>query len=107
MPYQLIVNIVNNGRADDVVDVAMKAGASGATTLVGTGSGADQVDRFHRLEIEPEKEMVLIVVEKSEKERIFQAITSAFDYDRPNSGIIFTLDISALHGSKHTGEIRG
>lgn len=104
MPYQLIVNIVNDGRAEDVVDIAMKAGASGATTFHGTGSGAHQVEKFYGLEIEPEKELVFIVVEREEKDRIFHAITSAIDYNTPNSGIIFTIDISNLHGSKHRGE---
>lgn len=107
MPYQLIVNIVNDGRAEDIVDLALKAGASGATTFHGTGSGAHKAERFYGLEIEPEKEMVMIVVEKEEKDRIFQAITSAIDYNTPNSGILFSIDITSLHGSKHAGMPHG
>ena len=98
MQYELITVVVDNGQADNVIEAATNAGAMGATVLHGRGSGAHQVEKFFNLEIEPEKELVLFVVESKMSEKIIYAIRSIIDFDAPNSGILFSLDISQVSG---------
>lgn len=96
--YEMIVVIVDNGRGEDVVEVAQKSGATGATLLHGRGSGAHTVEHFFNLEIEPEKEVVLIVSGSKDIDAIIAGIRGAIDFDKPNSGILFTLDINKAIG---------
>lgn len=96
--HELIVTIVNNGRAEEVLKAAYNAGATGATVLHGRGSGIHKVEKFFHLEIEPEKEVVVIIADCSTTEPILNSIRSAMDFNRPNSGILFTLDITSVVG---------
>ncbi len=98
MDYELITIIVDNGRGDDIIDAAQAAGATGATVLHGRGSGAENVEKFFSLEIEPEKELVMIIVNGKQATDIIAAIRSVIDFDAPNSGILFSLDASKVTG---------
>lgn len=98
MNYELVTVIVDNGRADDIIDAAQKAGATGATVLHGRGSGAENVEKFFNLEIEPEKEIVLIILNGEKANDVISAIRSVVDFDSPNSGILFSLDASKVSG---------
>lgn len=94
MNKQLIMIIVDKNRGDDIIDAAQQAGAPGATVLHGHGSGAEKVKHFVHLEIEPEKEIVMIVAAQEKTKTIIDGIRSVIDFDAPNTGILFTLDIS-------------
>lgn len=98
MGFEMITIIVDNGRADDVIDAAREAGATGATVLHGRGSGAEKKERFFNLDIEPEKEVVLIVVENSQAGTIIAKIEQVIDFSMPNSGILFSLRADEVSG---------
>lgn len=98
MDYELITVIADNGRADDIIDAAHAAGATGATVLHGRGSGAENVEKFFNLEIEPEKEIVMIIANGEQAVDIIDAIRSVVDFDSPNSGILFSLNASHVTG---------
>ncbi len=98
MAYELITIIVDNGKADDIIDAATEAGASGATVLHGRGSGAEKVEKFFALEIEPEKEIVMLVTEQAKAEAIVAAIQEVNDFSRPNSGILFSMGLAHVSG---------
>ena len=62
--YQLIITIVEQGNAEDVIDCAKKGGAEGGTILTGRGAGIHDTAKILGILIEPEKEVVLTLIEK-------------------------------------------
>lgn len=98
MSHELMMVVVNKGLALDVVETAREAGASGATVLHARGSGAHTREKFFNLNIDPEKEIVMMVVSEDVAAAVANAVDEAFKLDRPNSGILFSLPIDAVSG---------
>ncbi|MPN02566.1 hypothetical protein SDC9_149782 [bioreactor metagenome] len=96
--YESIVIIVEKGRGEAVVDAAAKAGSRGATIINARGSGVHETSKLFAMEIEPEKEMVLIISSADRSEAIIAAIQAGFDIDRPGSGIIFVQPVTRAYG---------
>lgn len=96
--YQSIMIIVDKGKAVDVVEVAAKAGSKGATIINGRGSGIHETSRVFAMDIEPEKEIVLIISKTSDTKDIVQCIKEDFDIDKPGNGVIFIQDVSEAYG---------
>lgn len=53
--FKKLTVIVNRGMADDVMDIARRAGVRGGTILHGRGTGSDCAAKLFGIEIEPEK----------------------------------------------------
>lgn len=98
LDYELITVVVDNGRGEDVSHAASDAGAKGATILHGRGTGAEKVDKFFSLDIEPEKELVMIVTPGDKAEQIIAGIRKVIDFDAPNSGILFSVSAGTVTG---------
>ena len=58
--YELIFCVVNTGFSGTVMDAARSAGATGGTILRGRGSAGKEAEDFFHIQIEPEKEIVMI-----------------------------------------------
>ena len=74
--FDLIVTIVNRGFSDYVVDTAREAGATGATIITGRGTSIHETDKFLGISIQPEKELVLVLVKKAGRRKIQSAYLS-------------------------------
>ncbi len=96
--YKAIFTIVERGLAEPVVEAATEAGARGGTIINARGSGIHETSKLFAMEIEPEKEIVLIIVEASQIDIITDAIREKMMIDEPGRGIIFTTDISRAVG---------
>lgn len=97
--YQQILSIVNYGRGEEVVKAARKAGATGATVIHARGSGIHENQKlFHLMDIEPEKEMVMIIAKKEATEAIVDSIRKDLDIDQAGKGVIFVQDVAAVYG---------
>lgn len=96
--YEVIFCIVNNGFSDVVMDVAKKNGARGGTILHAKGSGNEEAEKFYGIVITPEKEIVMILVEKEIKDVILHAIYEKVGLASPGQGIIFSLPIAHVAG---------
>ena len=99
--YELIVTIVDKGVSSDVIDSAREGGAEGATVLHGRGSGIHEKAKFFGISIEPEKELVLILVVQRIRDRVMEAIRKGIDIDKPGNGVSFVVDISTVMGINH------
>lgn len=95
---ELIVCIINNGFSDLVMDAARKEGAKGGTIFHARGTGNLEMEKFFGISISPEKEMILIVVAKEEKDHVVSAIYKEAGLDTKGQGIIFTLPVSDFVG---------
>lgn len=98
MSYQQIVVIVERGSAEDVIDAAKTAGATGGTILHGRGSGVHETASIFNLTIEPEKELVFIVAQDDQVVGICESIDKAMQLDKPGNGILFTMDVNQVSG---------
>lgn len=96
--HDAIFVIVDRGKAEDVVDAATKAGSKGATIIHGRGSGIHETSKVFSIEIEPEKEMVLILAEENLTDKITSSIREELKIDEPGKGIMFMVGVNKTYG---------
>lgn len=96
--YHAIIVIVDRGKAEDVIDAAEKAGSKGGTIIHGRGSGIHETSKLFSIEIEPEKEIVIILSEREKTDTIVSSIRKELKIDEPGNGIIFIQDVSKTYG---------
>ena len=96
--YQSVYVIVDRGKGEAAVDAATKAGAKGATIMCARGSGIHETSKLFNMEIEPEKEIVLIVVKSDITELVVSSVRDALDIDKPGNGIMFVQNIRQVYG---------
>lgn len=99
--FELIVTIVNKGVSPEVIDAAKSVGAQGATILRGRGSGVHEQAKFFGIIIEPEKELVLVLVDNKIRDVVLDAISKAIEIEKPGNGIAFVVDVSKVIGIPH------
>ncbi len=99
--FDLIVTIVNKGDAADVIQASKKAGAEGGTVMNGRGSGIRENTKIFGIPIEPEKELVLTLIDRQKTDQALQAITSALDLNEPGKGIAFVIEVEKTVGISH------
>ncbi len=95
---KLIVTIVDNGNAEKVVEITKEMGAGGGTIFFARGTGRNDHVKLFGLTVEPEKEVVLTLIEKCGSEKILSAITEGLELEQPGKGIAFVLDVSQVAG---------
>ncbi len=104
--YVLILTIVNRGFADQVVDAARKAGAHGGTVFYARGTGIHEIEKFFAVPIQPEKEVVMIIVKHSETQAIMHAIVEAAGLNTEGKGLAFSLPIADVVGINHLLKVK-
>ncbi len=97
----LIVSIVRKGWGNTVLEASVKAGASGGTVLLGRGIGVNEKDSIFGIPIEPEKEIILTLVQESQTETILEAIIAAADLNKPGHGLAFVVPVGKILGIPH------
>lgn len=97
--YQIIITIVNKGKAEDVIEAAKEAGSKGGTIVNARGSGEKETEKLFNMEIEPQKEMVMILSKIDVVENIVKSISSKLDIEKPGNGIIFVQDVYQTYGT--------
>ena len=98
--YELILAIANEGHADEVMDAARAAGAAGGTILHGKGTGATHAEKFYKISIVEEKEVLIIVSRAEEKAGIMSGIVQSAGPGTPAGAVVFSLPVSDIAGLK-------
>ncbi len=98
MNKKLIFTVVNKDMGNDVIDIANSLGAKGATIMNGRGGGNLSAMKLFNLEIEPQKDIVLIITDNNTKNNIIEALKEKLAINEPNKGIIFVLDLAETYG---------
>jgi nitrogen regulatory protein PII len=93
-PYELITLIVNKGYADDAMAAARKAGAGGGTIVYAHGTGKEEDAKFFGITIVPEKEMLMILIEREKAASVVEAIRALPCLCEPGIGIAFSMDVT-------------
>ncbi len=98
MEYEAIFVIVEKHKGEKVVEVAGKYGSKGATIIPGRGSGIHEKGTIFNLIIEPEKEIVLLVVPTDDTNKIIDGIKEELKINEPGEGIIFAIGVNETLG---------
>lgn len=96
--YNAIFAIIDKGKAEEVIDAATKAGSKGGTIINARGSGVHETSKLFSMDIEPEKEIVLILSEEEQTEKILSSINESLKIDEPGNGIVFVQDVTKTYG---------
>lgn len=98
MKYQAIYVIVDRHDGDKVIEIAQDNGANGATVMHGRGAGILEESTLMNMTIEPEKDIILMVVAIEKADKIKDAIYEKMNLKDPSKGIIFSLPVTDVRG---------
>ncbi len=98
--YNCIYVVVEKGRAIEVVAAANKAGSKGCTIIEGRGAGIHETSRVFSMEIEPQREIVMILAEIEITDDIIESIKKEMNIEEPGNGIIFVQSVNKAYGMK-------
>lgn len=105
--YHCIHVILENDRSYDLIEVARGAGATGGTIIHGHGVGVPSEDSYFNIQIEPEKDMVLILAKHAMVPQIREAIVDKMELEKPGNGILFVMPCTRVTGLYEGSNIRG
>ncbi|MBQ9728569.1 MAG: P-II family nitrogen regulator [Clostridia bacterium] len=103
-PHEAIFCIVNAGYSESVMESAKKLGAKGGTVLNARGTASKQAETFFGISIQPEKEIVMILVPAKLKDNILHALYQDVGLHTPGQGIAFSLPVDAAVGISEDSE---
>lgn len=95
--FDLLVAIVGRGFSDYVVSAARNAGATGATIIYGRGT-SDYDKQVMGISLQPEREVVLVVVKKEDRQKVMKAICDETSVIEEGRGLCFSMPITQIYG---------
>ena len=96
--HEVIFCIVNAGFSEAVMDAARQFGARGGTVLRARGTANPESELLFGISVQPEKEMVMILVESGLKDDILHALYREVGLNTPGQGIAFALPVDSVVG---------
>ena len=96
--HEVIFAIVNDGFAEEAMEVAREQGARGGTILNARGVAQEKEAAFFGITIHAEKEILMLVVEKDIRDNILNALYKHMGMDKKAQGIVFSLPVSDAAG---------
>lgn len=98
--YELLVAITNQGYTSLVMNAARKENAGGGTVIHAKGTGMEGAEQFLGVSLASEKELVLIVVKREDKNKIMQAIMEEAGMNSKAKSIVFSLPVTSTAGMR-------
>ena len=96
--YEAVFCAVNAGFSDHVMFAARKAGAAGGTILKGRGTTTTEAEEMFNITIQPEKEVVSILVPAEKKDEVLRMIYSKAGLESEAHGIAFSVPVTSVVG---------
>ena len=96
--HEVIFAIVNAGFAEEAMDIAREEGVRGGTILNARGVAREKEAAFFGITIHAEKEILMMVVEKSIRDKVLNALYKKMGMDKKAQGITFSLPVSNVAG---------
>ncbi len=96
--HEVIFAILNAGYAEDAMDVAREHGVRGGTILNARGVARANEAAFFGITIHHEKEILMMVVEKSIRDEVLNALYKEMGMAKKAQGIVFALPVSDVAG---------
>jgi nitrogen regulatory protein P-II 1 len=98
MAYKSIVAMVKPDLTDMVVNSAKEAGATGATIIPASGTGANEAKTFFGLSLDIRTDVVIFLVDGEMVETVLSAIKEAGRFSEPGTGIAFVIAVEQTVG---------
>lgn len=98
MNYEVIICIVNAGYSELVMDAAKEVGARGGTVIHAKGTANKEAEQFFKITIQPDKEMVMILVPENIKDDVLHAIYKSAGLKSEGQGIAFSMAVDKVVG---------
>ncbi len=98
MDYEVIFCIVNAGYSELVMDAAKEVGARGGTVMHAKGTANKEAEQFFKITIQPDKEVVMILVPKDIKDAVLHAVYKSACLKSEGSGIAFSMPVNQVVG---------
>lgn len=105
--FKKLTVVVNRGMAEDVMEIARRSGVRGGTIMHGRGTGLESTIKLFGMEIEPEKELVMILMPSNLVDKVVSDLSSELKMDLPGNGILFVesvVDVRGLFESHHNNK---
>lgn len=96
--YELIMCIVNTGFSETVMEAAKEQGARGGTVLHARGTANKEAEEFFNITVQPDKEIVMIVVPSTIRDDVLHAVYQAAGLKTAGQGISFALPVTNTVG---------
>ena len=98
MSYEVVFCIVNAGYSEMVMDAAKEVGARGGTVIHARGTANKEAEQFFHITIQPDKEIVMILVPSEIKDAVLHAIYQHAGLKSEGQGIAFSLPVDEVVG---------
>lgn len=96
--YEVILCIVNAGFSETVMDAAKEVGARGGTVIHARGTANKEAEKFFHITIQPDKEIVMILVPADIKDKVLHAVYQQAGLKTAGQGIAFSMAVSNVVG---------
>lgn len=96
--YEVIFAIVNSGFAEEAMEVAREQGVRGGTILNARGVAKEEAAAFFGITLHAEKEILMLVVEKTIRDNVLNALYKQMGMAKKARGIVFSLPVSDVAG---------
>ena len=96
--HEVIFCVVNAGFSEAVMDAAKEFGARGGTVIRARGTANSESEKLFGITIQPEKEIVMILVPSDIKDDILHALYKEVGLKTPGQGIAFSMPVDNVVG---------
>ncbi len=103
MHFKLIISLIEDSKTNLVLEAARDAGATGSTVInQARGEGVKKSKTFFGLNLEVQRDVVLLLVEEHMSRHILETISRVGEFDeKPGTGIAFQVDVEDAVGITH------
>ena len=102
--FKKLTVVVDRGMGQDVMDIARKAGVRGGTIMHGRGVGAEYTEKLFGVEIEPEKEIVFILIPDNLVCQVVNALYEELQLEQAGKGVLFVEPVEEVRGLFEPGK---
>ncbi len=98
--FETIICVANAGFSGEIMEIAWAKGAMGGTIIHARGTARKQAEEEFQITVNPEKDLVLIVVKSEIKDDIMKAIYEQAGIGTDANGVAFSLPVTNVVGIK-------
>lgn len=96
--FDAIFCIVNEGYSEQAMETAKQLGARGGTVISARGTASKDAEKIFNISIQPEKEIVMIIVPSKIKDSILRGLYNVVGSGSLAQGIAFALPVDDVVG---------
>ena len=107
MAIKCVMAMVKPNLTDRIVEAAKKSGASGATVLSASGTGAGEAKTFFGLTLDIGTDVVVFLLDDTLVDPVLNAIEEAGRFNEPGTGVAFVVPVEKAVGLRAAGRDGG